>query len=319
MNVAKVGGKKNFGYGRSVKYAVRCAILDRYGPGRFGTRHSTQVRLRQFVDFLKKSGVKDLRDVTPQVVEDYCRHLQMRVQDNDLEVSSAVSLASAVNVLMTQVRKDRECWVPPSKMVGRRCYVRKTVPASLDLGVVDDAVGYLRLMQEERLAVLLELCRHLGLRIREASLLRLRKAANQARLGVAIQITRGTKGGRTRQIIANDKAKAVLRAAVRVVKRDPCLVPRRWTYIRWSRYCYRKWRMYADFAGLSTKFSDLRAGFACQLYESATGVAAPVVTDGRTATSDNDIRGRQEVSTALGHARHQIAGAYVGTKSRKKQ
>lgn len=55
---------------------------------------------------------------------------------------------------------------------------------------------------------------------------------------------------------------------------------------------------------------DLRAVYACNRYETITGVPAPVL--GGFASKDLDIKARKIISSELGHARLNITNSYLG-------
>ena len=50
----KTGGRRNFGYGRSIQYAARNVLWDRFGDGRYGTRHSHEARLKPFLAWVNR-------------------------------------------------------------------------------------------------------------------------------------------------------------------------------------------------------------------------------------------------------------------------
>ena len=317
MSIKKVGGQRNYGYGRSLKYAADCALRDKYGDGRFGNRHTLMTRIRVFISFVREKFLSDFRQVTPQILAAYAETLRKRVDRAELSTTTAVNYVSAVNCLFSALRSDRRIWVSPRKSIGARSFVRTDIPQSLDPAGIELAASYLDSANEYRLAGVLRLCRTLGLRFREASLLRFRSAFKEAKRSGMIFVSYGTKGGRNRSVPVHADAIAALQALTVRFPQARNLVPSSWTYIRWSRFCYRVWRECAKELGVTCKFSDLRAAFACEVYESETGTSAPVVTGGRTVDRVVDRRAREIVAEKLGHGRDQIAGAYVGTTVQK--
>lgn len=68
----KIGGGRNFGYGKSMAWAAKNALKDRYGEGHYSTRASHEHRWNRFADFLKKEcGVKDARDIDNEAINKY--------------------------------------------------------------------------------------------------------------------------------------------------------------------------------------------------------------------------------------------------------
>jgi hypothetical protein len=319
MYSKKAGGRRNFGFGRSIRYAARCAIEDRYGRGRFGTVAAVRMRAMRFVAFVGSLGISDFRFVDLTVIYAYAASLKSSVNSGRLSINTAVNYLSAVNCLMSALRSDTKVRVSPRLLIGARTFVRKVPPVGIDAVAVDVAVVNLTNNGEQALGAVLLLCRNLGLRFREASLLSISVALRQAQRDGVIRIVKGTKGGRPRTIAATAEVVDVLQIVKSAASSGRNLIPAGWTFIRWSRYCYRTWRRYADAVGLSSKFSDLRSAFACQLYREATGFQAPVLENGRLATGEVDRAARLKIAKALGHSRHQIAGPYVGTSLRPKK
>ena len=62
--MGKVGGERNFGYGKKMDWAGKNALADRYGDGHYATRAAHVERWGQFVSYAKTEGIKDARAVT---------------------------------------------------------------------------------------------------------------------------------------------------------------------------------------------------------------------------------------------------------------
>lgn len=319
MSFRKVGGRRNFGFGRSLNFAARRAVAARYRNGRFGTVAAVMARAMEFVAFLKALGIKDFRFVNLDVIRAYAADLKIRVSEDQLAVSTAVNYLSAVNCLMEGLRSDSKMQVSPSVLIGRRSYVRKTSPVGLDAQIINDAAAYMEGVGEPSLGAVLLLCRGLGLRFREASLLHIRSALRQARRSGEIQVAKGTKGGRPRIVHATTQIIETLEKARSMAPAGENAIPTDWSFIRWSRHCYTTWAKYAALLNLSTKFSDLRASFACQLYREVSGAEAPAISGGRLAAKEADSAARLVIAKTLGHSRPQVSGPYVGTTLRPKK
>ena len=317
MTYKKVGGVRNFGYGRSLEFAARSALRDRYGEGRFGTRGTLLSKFNNFIAFMRNHRTYDLNDVGRYLVKDFAESLYERVMAGDLSLSYAVDCLSAVNCVMSTIRGDNWLWISPREHLGPRLFVRQSAPETLDICVVEAAALHLEANGEIRLAGLLRLCSIFGLRFREASLLNVKNALREARRSERIAVTKGTKGGRPRTVQAGPVGVTLLRTLSLIAAPDQNLIPAEWTLKKWSNYCYRTWRQYAGQIGIDNRFKELRTGFACRLYSSVTGAPAPVLAGGRVVDRDLDRVARLLIATELGHCREQIAGSYVGTTVRK--
>lgn len=319
MTNRKVGGRRNFGFGRSLKYAVRRAMHERYGNGRFSTRYTQITRLYNFIRFLQQRGINDLRRINESVVHGYVESLRQRVEQGTICISTATNYLSAVNSLMLVLLGDGRLKVSPRREIGSRTYVRRDVPIGINSELVFAAASYMESIGEVRVSAVLLLARTLGVRFREASLLCVRQALREAKRTGTVTVSKGSKGGRKRTVTAAPDALEVLIRFADALGPGDNVIPEHVSYIQWQRYCYRVWRKYATGLGLSTKFHSLRASFACASYDQITGVPAPVVTGGRQVARLTDKDARLVIAKQLGHSRRQIVAAYVGTSLRKPQ
>jgi integrase len=316
MKFKKVGGRRNYGYGRSLEFAVRCALRDGYTEGRYNTRRTYVSKFNNFIAFMRNNRIHDFCNVWPSLVKEYAESLYGRVLSGDFSLNYAVDCLSAVNCIMSIMRGDNFLWISPREYLGPRLFVRQDAPETLDIRVVEAAALHLLENGEKRLAGVLRLCSYFGLRYREASLLNVRSALRSARRSGKVTVSRGTKGGRTRTVEVGPVGIDVLRSLIRVVGPADNLIPIDWTFKKWQGYCYRTWRKYASQIGIDNRFKELRAGFACRVYQDVTGAPAPVLAGGRVVDRELDRVARMLVSTELGHGREQIAGAYIGTTRR---
>ena len=55
--MSKVGGNRNYGYGKTLAWAGRNALRDGFGSGRYGTRASHESRWRPFAEFAKERRI----------------------------------------------------------------------------------------------------------------------------------------------------------------------------------------------------------------------------------------------------------------------
>lgn len=311
----KVGGHRNFGYGRKMAWAGRQALRDRYGNGRYGTIVGHTERWRKFVTWCREElGIQDARSVDVDHVKDYGRALREKV-DAGMSPAYAQNLLSSVNVVLEAMRDDRQIRVAPAEWVGQRSRVRTNAPAGLDQRVVRQCADHLRIDGYERIAATVEVARALGLRLREASMLNARVALGQVKKHGAVNIAAGTKGGRghrvDRWVTVSGTAIGCLVRAAKAQGRGRNLIPSNLTWKQWNTRVHHVWAGVRDDYGLE-KIHDLRAAYACERYRQLTGSAAPVIAGRLHADRIADRNARQTIADELGHARIDVVAAYIG-------
>lgn len=315
--MSKVGGRRNFGYGKRMEWAGKQALRDRYGNGRHGTTAGHAGRWRRFVAWCRDEyEIRDARSVDRDVVQRYGQSLASKVAADELAVSYAQNLLSTVNVVLETMRGDRQIRVAPATLVGQRSHARADPPAGLDRKVVHQCANQLRQSGHERIAAVVEITRALGLRLREASLLDARAALNQAEKYNAVNITAGTKGGRGHRVdrwvpIRGSGIVCLARAAL---AQGECrnLLPTDLSWKQWNSYVHHVWSTVRHDHGLK-KIHDLRAAYACERYQALTGAPAPVVAGKRQADRETDQAARETIALELGHARVDVVAAYIGS------
>jgi hypothetical protein len=313
--MSKVGGQRNFGYGKQMAWAGKQALKDRYGNGHYGTITGHAERWRQFVTWCRNErDICDARQVSSEVVQDYGRALREKVDDR-MSPAYAQNLLSSVNVVMQAMRDDRQVRVAPAELVGKRSRVRRDPLTGLDQRVVRQCADQLRQNGHEQVAATVEVARALGLRLKEASLLNARIALGQVKKHGAVNITAGTKGGRghrvDRWVPVSGAAIGCLIRAAEAQGRGRNLIPSDLTWKQWNSHVHHVWAAVRDDHDLK-KIHDLRAAYACERYRQLTGSDAPAIsgrlyTDGRA-----DRAARQTIAQELGHARMEVVSAYVG-------
>jgi hypothetical protein len=123
MTMGKVGGERNFGYGKQMAWGGKNALADRYGDGHYGTQAAHGERWQQFCDYARDQEVRDVRQVTEELVIAYGKSLQQRVEAGEMAVSYAQNLLSSVNVVLETMRGDSVLRVSPSELVGEHSSV----------------------------------------------------------------------------------------------------------------------------------------------------------------------------------------------------
>ncbi len=310
------GGNRNFGWGKQMAWAGKQALRKVFDSGHYGTVASHADRWRSFCAWAQDRGVRDARAIDRPLVLSYGRHLAQQAFSGTKRVSYAQNQLSSINVVLETLRGDNRVRVWPAAMVGRRSSVRTASPAGLDRRAFSKAVQTLRDRGRARTASVAELCRELGLRRREASLMDLREAAGQAATLGRVNVTRGTKGGRGRSVDrwvpVGDTAMAALHTAVSASAGSRNLVPKGVILKDWLPRLSREWGQVSKTAGLGT-LRDLRAAFACERYQEITGCPAPAVAGTRSADKNDDLSAREAIAHELGHRRIDVMAAYVGS------
>lgn len=306
----KIGGSRNFGYGKNLAWAAKNALRERYGLGHFDTVATHAARFEQFAVFCRSSGISDARRVTQDMLIHYAKLLCGLVRSDELKVATAQNLISSVNITLHAFRKDDHIWVSPRAMVGAHSSVRTEPP----LYQQPEAVRILQMKLCQRgavrVAAMVNLARELGLRFREAVLLNAKAALAAAEKYNRIIIVTGTKGGRPRELtITNTQQLEALRYAASVQYEDRNMIPAGMNYKQYRDHAY-----YEFYAAGGCHFHDLRAAYACQRYEQLARCLAPVWrrADDPRPSKEVDYEARMTLAIDLGHGRIDVIAAYVG-------
>ena len=316
--MSKVGGGRNFGYGKNIRWAAKNALNDRYGDGHFSTRASHAHRWNIFADFLKSEcNIKDARDIKRDAIAKYGDYLKQQVESKGMEVAYAQNLLSSVNTILSTMRKDTNLAVSPAHWAGQRTHVRTHIPNSLKRDELTQALCILESKKDHLLLLVASFCREFGLRFKEASLLNARTALRQAKTHNQINITEGTKGGRgkraDRWVPVTKEGLKLLQTAQKLQSNNKNLIPERYNYAQWRDHANSQWRLATRNTSIRG-FHDLRAAYACERYHQITGRPAPVLTDNkRTADKELDQKARMIIALALGHGRSQVLQSYIGS------
>ncbi|MCC6208880.1 MAG: integrase domain-containing protein [Gammaproteobacteria bacterium] len=314
--MGKVGGNRNFGYGKKMDWAGKNALADRYGEGHYATRAAHAERWQQFVAYARTLGITDARQIDRSIVERYGKELAEQVHQGERTVSYAQNLLSTVNVVLQTMRGDKALQISPATLVGQRAHVRSSAPAGMERDRVERAIQVMRDKGEVQIATVAALARDLGLRFREASLLDARGALKQAQTLGKINVTEGTKGGRGREVDrwvpVAERAMQSLITAAKIQGDARNLVPKDLSFSQWKGHAHHAWSHIADTHNLRG-FHDLRAAYACERYLHITGHPAPAIAGARRASKHDDKMARQIIAQELGHGRTDVAAAYVGS------
>ena len=268
-------------------------------------------RWSKFAAYAKENGVGRLERITPELVQQYGRELADKVQHQQLSASYAQNLISAVNTVLHLTPKSWQS-VSPTRDCGiaERSLVRATpvLTAREPLSVALDA---LRATGNFRGAAVAELAREFGLRSKEASLLNAHSALKEAQSKGYISVSRGTKGGRGRNVsITHGKQLQTLKNASKAQGNARAVMPtdKNWAQYRNELQNVRETLKENGFAGLH----DLRSAYAADRYEQFTNQPAPVNNGGIINDKANDYVAREQITAELGHGRIDVIAAYIG-------
>ena len=319
----KPGGKANKGYGRTLKFAIRNLLKDKFGGGNHATRRSHAARLGRFRTFLNASGVSDFKQIERDHLVAYGCYIGELCDYGELSIAYGNNLVSSANVMLDLLTNGAIARVSPSQMVGRRTYVRTAEPSGLDPDQYRPAIEDLIDKGHDRLAMMIGICRLAGARFREASLLCLADARKSANRVSEVVISKGSKGGRAKRKPRHIPAPELLvelLATVGTRIADQTVIPTTMNYIQWYAYAHRTWRQLAPEYGISSKFHELRAAYACERWAVLTGAPAPCVirpvglfdvlpVEQRLSVAD----ARLKVAIELGHGRVDVLTSYCGS------
>lgn len=268
-------------------------------------------RWSKFAAYAKENGVGRLERITPELVQQYGRELADKVQHQQLSASYAQNLISAVNTVLHLTPKSWQS-VSPTRDCGiaERSLVRATpvLTAREPLSVALDA---LRATGNFRGAAVAELAREFGLRSKEAALLNAHSALKEAQSKGYISVSRGTKGGRGRNVsITHGKQLQTLKNASKAQGNARAVMPtdKNWAQYRNELQNVRETLKENGFAGLH----DLRSAYAADRYEQFTNQPAPVNNGGIINDKANDYVAREQITAELGHGRIDVIAAYIG-------
>jgi hypothetical protein len=310
---------RNFGIG--TRDLLRAGKLWSHASGKaFATRGTLAERWTVFANWLRATQrIAKMEAITSEHLIQYGVHLKGRVERGELRPSTAQLYVSAVNTVMRQATQGEWRSVSPTRDCGipRRNYLpehSRAMPAFQHNTLVARV--------DERLGVLLDLQRTLGLRFRESALLDSRKALRQAVREGQVTAISGTKGGRRREIPVSGEALKALEAAASLQHGRSLVPDDDMSYVDFRSECYAL----AQKHGFN--FHAERHHYAQQRYQALTGVPAPVTTGlprrdwlefmaeflqvEVSAAEIIDREARQTLSRELGHNRLEVVSVYIG-------
>lgn len=307
---------RNYGLGqRDMGKAGQTALQNsaRFGAVSFSTAATNSDRWDSFTAWAKDQEVKKMENISQELVQKYGQELAERVSQGEMAAATAQNYVSAVNSVMTIATKGEWQSVSPTKACGieQRSAVRQDAPGALDRAAYGRAVEAVRDQVGERAGAAVELCRELGLRSKEASLLDARGALAEASARGTVTITEGSKGGREREVPITSQAQlGALERAAQAQGEARAVMPPGENWQSWREGGLRDAREVMQ-AATGGGLHDLRAAYACERYEALTGHAAPCA-GGEIQDRAADQAARLEISAELGHGRGEVTTEYLG-------
>ena len=298
------------------------------------TRQDRYDFLINFVDVVHRAGLKityskniDTRHIRVMVTYLESRNYAIGTMNNKLSMLRMLCIwinKDSMIPLIQDMLTDPDRWKQPSAASRDRSWSPELFEKSA-----------IRLASKNAsMAVSLLLMDALGLRVRESMLLKPCQDFNDGKL----HVTRGTKGGRPREIcVDTDYQRNVLEIAKHQAhKNGGSLIPRGNTQGSWRNRFYSRMRILdITIRGEGFTCHGLRHGYAQQLYQVSSGQPAPI----RNGVSHDMViweKTREKVlkevcnevfmssdvksdmSSRLGHSRPQITDMYIGRKDSDK-
>ena len=310
-------GSRNFGWGKTLRYAGIQALKFEasLSGGRYAWLAANKNRWDRFCKFANARGVNDGRYVDKNLVEQYVKTL------SKLSVSTQQNYISSVNVVMKSMAGSTWESVSPKGVVGFSRSAVRTKPILFTESNVIESSEALRDSGHISLSYVPVLAFYLGLRRKECCLMDVRLALYQASMCGYVDVRRGTKGGRgknlRRAVPANNVIVGILRRIMSDLGRDSrCIIPKSTSYKKYNSDISSTVLPVLKKYGIK-KIHDLRVAYACNRYWDITGYDAPCNQVGKTqVTLMADEHARQLITQELGHGRIQIISSYVGAKPR---
>lgn len=291
------------------------------GAVSYSTAATNGERWGEFVDFARAElDAKYMEQITPEGVIAYGEALQARVEAGELSPATAQNYVSAVNSVMNLATQGKWESVSPTKDCG---IDQRSGIATENRAISESQHTDLKGAVSDRIGVLLDCQRSLGLRFEESAKLDARSALAEAKETGQVTIDAGTKGGLERTVPASPEAVAALSRAAAIQGGDRSMIPSGQSYASFQREAYAELRE----AG-GTGFHGERHSYAQERYAELVGANAPVVegwgreerferlADALGVSVDEaraiDEAARAQIAEELGHGRTEVTNAYLG-------
>ena len=319
----KTRDNRNFSYGRQLNFAGYNALRT-HMPDQFQTVADHADRWKQFCLWAKARNIKEAHQVNNKVLQEYADYLKARLQGlgKPLAISTAQNRLSTCNVVLKCLRGNQDVRIKPAESLQAKRQNVRTHPPKTSRNALHQGQDQLTAQGRARIAVILGLCRELGLRVREAALLDCKKALHQSASG-QVSIERGTKGGRSKPTItspsyverlvpATRDIVDVLTIAAEIQGENKNLIPEGKKLSNFVALIRKHSKPVLNKYGIKNRH-ELRAAYACERYEHLTGFSAPVIAGRRQASKEDDLKAREIIARELGHNRPDVLVAYIGS------
>ena len=295
---------------------VELALQRHFRGGHAGSSKSIRSRYKKFIRFSYEQGVIAPGQITKKLVMAFCEELNEYVNEGTLSYVYAKNVISALNIVHLHTLKKHIHINPRDVLDGHHTQVRTTLPYGLDINKVSQLAARLSEKGFERHGIIILMCRLLGMRFREATMQNYIRLEREAKKFSYVNIIEGTKGGRGRTV---DRWVPVDIISMQVIQLAAQLQGHHKFLIHEAncaqsamsrvRYRYNQVRGYFD----CVRIHDLRACFACDMYQILTNHKAPIINGRRTASKQNDKIARQKITQMLGHNRIGVVASYIGS------
>ena len=283
----------------------------------FSSKATLSMRWGKFCEYAKSKHINKLETITYDLVINYGQHLQRRINEDSLSPATAQNYVSSVNTVMSLTPSN---WKPVSPTAN--CLLdKRTRIASYSKSTSEKSHLIVTSEASNNVKNLMDFQRYLGLRFKESCLLDAKQALREAIDHKLINVIKGTKGGRRRQVPASKKAIEVLKHAVEI-QDGKSLIPKNLSYKEFRNKCYQEIKD-KDF-----NFHGERHWYAQNRYQELTKAPPAIVANWSRKERINklaeflnieipeakkvDQKARLQIAYELGHSREEITNTYLG-------
>ena len=318
----------NLGFGPTLESGLWNAAerLDRAG----GTGKNYRSTAHSIAPILRSMGIQDVSEIRKHhlyAIGTFAREQIIEAGQDDPEsingrVGTWSNKLSHMNQLLLSMYGRQKVWVAPSKAIGLTRTGIRTQPVTCCQAAINTLADELIAEGFAREASIMLLARHLGLRLREAILLRPQDALKQLAETGLCRIYWGTKGGvgkHIERLVPPPLDLLCLEVALQTCRDHgalnliPADVGFKSVYFRAERVLLPRLKM----IGIRC-IHDLRAAYACDAMFALTHCDPPIVVREDPpvlSLIDTPIDTKQakgEVSQRLGHLRIRVINSYCG-------
>lgn len=300
--------RRNYGWGKGSRYAVKCALRSYYQNGHYSSTHTHLSRFTQLIDWVEAEyQIKDLRDVSIDHADAFFWEKERTSSKKYLK-----SLVSTWNVVMRALTGSDSRYIEPLAYSGRVSGIR-TVEPNRDKDSVWKVIDKSLMGVEPRVGAIIAFARFFGMRSQETILADIDRIIGEARATGGATILEGCKGGREssdRIIPIGPDQKRLLKLVLEVRPSNSFnLLDANEDKRQAGAYLMKIANKMLDEVGLGN-VRELRAAFLCDAYESETGQPIPLIK--KPIDKELDMRGRRVVARLGGHGRISVSNAYIG-------